>query len=153
MKKTIAMTLASAAMIAVAKASEPTEATLREADAVQMAAGAASDPVATEAIQHPNYLGNAPNNRIVDAAAVRQLMASGRIASQGFTRAIERVAITGDVGVVMGSEEVVAAAGSISANDFAPGLLQRRFTNVYLFADGHWRLLARHANVTPKLAQ
>lgn len=142
-----AIVAATGVVFAAAADSGPTEESLRAADMAQLEAGARSDPAATEAIQHPNYLGNAPNNRVVDAATVRRLMASGQIASDAFKRQVERVAVTGDVGVVMGREEIVAAKGSISKDMFASGPLVRRFTNVYLFEGGRWRLLARHANV------
>jgi hypothetical protein len=126
---------------------EPTEETLRAADRMQLKAGSSGDPEAMAAIQHPDYLGNAPNNRVVDAEAVRSLMASGAIASDSFDRAIERIAITENVGVVMGRETIVATSGSISAKMFSGGPLDRRFTNIYIWSGARWRLLARHANV------
>nr|WP_254021290.1 anthrone oxygenase family protein [Mesorhizobium escarrei] len=73
-----------------------------------MKAGSSGDPDAMAAIQHPYYLGNAPNNRVVDGEAVRSLMASGAIASDSFDRTIERIAITENVGVVMGRETIEA---------------------------------------------
>lgn len=51
----------------------PSEDKLRAADLAQMEAGARSDAAATAKIQHPNYLGNALNNKVVDAATVREL--------------------------------------------------------------------------------
>lgn len=132
---------------ATANAAGPDEVSLRAADAVQKEAGAKSDAEATDRLQHPNYLGNAPNNRVATAEEVRQLMASGRIASEGFDREIERVAITGNVGVVMGKEIVTPSAGSEQAKMFADSKVTRRFTNVFLWEDERWKLLARHANV------
>ncbi|WP_254023935.1 nuclear transport factor 2 family protein [Mesorhizobium ventifaucium] len=133
--------------LAHSASTEPTEEALRAADHMQLKAGSSGDPDAMAAIQHPNYLGNAPNNRVVDGEAVRSLMASGAIASDSLDRTIERIAITANVGVVMGRETIVATSGSISAEMFSGGPLERRFTNVYVWSDARWRLLARHANV------
>jgi hypothetical protein len=76
-------------------------------------------------------------------------MRSGAIASDRSERAIERLTITGAVGVVMGNETITATPGSISGQMFASSPLIRRFTNVYVWEDARWRLLARHANVVP----
>jgi hypothetical protein len=126
---------------------EPTEETLCAADRMQLKAGSSGDPDTMVAIQHPSYLGNAPNNRVVDAEAARSLIASGAIASDSFDRTIERIAITENVGVVMGRETIVATSGSISAKMSSEGPLDRRFTNIYIWSDARWRVLARHANV------
>ncbi|CAH2407557.1 hypothetical protein MES5069_60169 [Mesorhizobium escarrei] len=42
---------------------------------------------------------------------------------------------------------IVATSGSISAKMFSGKPLERRFTNIYIWSDARWRLLARHANV------
>lgn len=78
---------------------------------------------------------------------------SGDIAHESFSRIVERIAVTGDVGVVMGREVVRPAPdrleGRERAGDRRPVL--RRFTNVWLWRDGAWRWLARHASIRPEL--
>lgn len=69
------------------------------------------------------------------------------LASERFERVIEGIAITGNVGIVMGSEIVQPSAGSELAQRFGSAPLQRRFSNVFLFEDGRWTFLARQASV------
>lgn len=57
--------------------------------------------------------------------------------------------ISGDVAVVMGRETFTPARSSELGRTFGPGPLQRRYTNVYLWQQGRWWWLARHANVVP----
>ena len=70
------------------------------------------------------------------------------VAHDSFERVVERVAITGDVGIVMGRDVVVPSSTSIERGwrrkDGKP--VERRFTNVYLWQGGMWRWVARHAN-------
>ena len=100
-------------------------------------------------MMHANYVVNAPSSRVIPREALLSLMASGGIASERFERTIERVAITGNVGVVMGRETVTPTATSESGQLFGSRALQRRYTNVFVFEGGAWRYLARHANVVP----
>lgn len=75
------------------------------------------------------------------------MLARGEIASDSFTRNIEGIAITGDVGVVMGSEIVTPAPDSELGRLHPGRTLHRRFTNIFLWEDGRWRFLARQASV------
>jgi len=141
--------ISTSSLLAAGAANASDEASLRAAAAAQLQAGSTGDVEAMAAIQHPDYLGNAPNNRVVDGATVRSMMASGAIASERFERVIERAAITGNIGVVMGRESVLPTTRSVSGQMFEANELQRRFTNIFVWQGGQWRLLARHANVVP----
>jgi hypothetical protein len=75
------------------------------------------------------------------------MLAAGKMASERFERVIEGTAITGNIGVVMGSEVVQPRAGSELGQKFGTGPLKRRFTNVFVFENGRWYFLARQASV------
>jgi hypothetical protein len=75
------------------------------------------------------------------------MLAHGKMASDRFERTIEGTAITGNIGIVMGSEIVRPGAGSELAETFGTRDLKRRFTNVFIFEGGAWRFLARQASV------
>lgn len=126
------------------------EAELRAIDAQQRAAITAGDVRAMEALSHPDLMVNAPSNRVLTRAQVLAMMKSGAIAAERFERTPERVTITGDVAVVMGSERLVPTATSESGRLFGTKPLNRRYTNIYLRENGRWRFLARHANVVPQ---
>lgn len=128
-------------------AADLSEASLRAADAEQMRIIVEGDAKAQSAFMHPNYILNGPSNRVLRKAALVEMLARGKMASERFERTIEGTAITGNIGVVMGSEVVRPAAGSTLAEAFGNRDLTRRFTNIFLFEDGAWRFLARQASV------
>lgn len=128
----------------------PTEANLRAADAEQMRIIVEEDAKAQQDFMHPNYMLNGPANAVKRKPELVAMLARGDIASEKFDRKVEGVAITGDVGIVMGSE-VVTPSPTSNLGRLHPGqTLSRRYTNVFLWQDGKWRFLARQASiVTP----
>jgi len=128
-------------------AAEISEASLRAADAEQMRIIVDGDAKAQDAFMHPNYIINGPSNRVLRKAAVVDLLAHGKMASEHFERTIEGTAITGNIGIVMGSELVQPRAGSTLAEKFGTHPLKRRFTNVFIFEKDRWLFLARQASV------
>jgi hypothetical protein len=132
---------------APASAAEISENSLRAADAEQMRIIVEGDAKAQSEFMHDNYIINGPSNRILRKPVLVDMLAHGQMASDRFERTIEGTAITGNIGVVMGSEIVRPAAGSELANRFGQRDLKRRFTNVFVFEGGAWRFLARQATV------
>jgi hypothetical protein len=139
-----------AAMILSAAASpqrHPTEASLRAADAEQMRIIVEEDAKAQQQFMHPNYMLNGPANAVKRKPELVAMLERGAIASEKFDRKVEGVQITGDVGIVMGSEIVKPAANS-NLGQLHPGqTLHRRYTNVFLWQGGRWRFLARQASI------
>ena len=123
------------------------EDSLRAADAEQMRIIVEEDAAAQQEFMHPNYMLNGPANIVRRKPEVVAMLARGEIASDSFTRNIEGIAITGDVGVVMGSEIVTPAPDSELGRLHPGRTLRRRFTNIFLWEDGRWRFLARQASV------
>ncbi len=134
-------------LAAISPAEEPTEASLRAADAEQMRIIVEEDVEAQERFMHPNYIINAPANRILRKSQVVSMLAQGRIASERFERVVEGTAITGNVGIVMGRELVMPATDSELGRSHPNQTLQRRFSNIFLFEEGRWRFLARQATI------
>lgn len=128
-------------------ATDISESSLRAADAEQMRIIVDGDAKAQSAFMHDNYILNAPSNRVLRKPVLVEMLAQGKMASDRFERTIEGTAITGNVGIVMGSEIVRPAALSELAQTYGSRDLQRRFTNVFLFEEGAWRFLARQASV------
>lgn len=118
-------------------------------DEQQRAMVAASDVVGLERLAHADLRINAPGGRVYTREQFLANLRSGEIAAEGFARTAEDVRITGDVAVVMGRETFTPGAASELGRSFGAVPLQRRYTNVYLWRDGRWFWLARHANVQP----
>jgi hypothetical protein len=128
-------------------AHEPSEVTLRAADAEQMRIIVQGDAKAQQAFMHPNYIINGPSNKVQRKPILVEMLAQGKMGSDRFERVIEGLAITGDVGVVMGREVVHPLPNSQLGTLYGDKVLHRRFTNVFLFQDGKWRFLARQATI------
>jgi hypothetical protein len=128
-------------------ATDESESSLRAADAEQMRIIVEGDAKAQSAFMHDNYIINGPSNRILRKPVLVDMLAHGKMASDRFERTIEGTAITGNIGIVMGSEIVRPAAGSELAEKFGGRDLKRRFTNVFIFENGAWRFLARQASI------
>ena len=125
----------------------PTEISLRKADAEQMRIIVEGDAKAQQDFMHPNYMVNAPANRVLRKKDVVTMLAKGEIASETFQRTVEGTTITGAIGIVMGNEMVRPDRKSELGRRHPGRMLRRRFTNVFLWENGKWRFLARHASV------
>ena len=128
-------------------AADLSESSLRAADAEQMRIIVDGDAKAQNAFMHENYILNGPSNRVLRKAVLVDMLANGKMASEHFERVIEGTAITGNIGIVMGSEIVQPRAGSELGEKFGSSPLKRRFSNVFVFENGRWYFLARQASV------
>jgi len=131
----------------VAAAVQPNETSLRAADAEELRIVLSGDANAMRAFTHPNYMVNSPVNQIVRRDQLIKLLSEGQIASEAIERTIEATAITGNVGIVMGRETQKPKSTSELGRAHSEKILERRFTNVFLFEEGNWRLLARQSTV------
>ena len=132
---------------AVGATKDVSEASLRAADAEQMRIIVQADAEAQQAFMHPNYMINGPSNRIMHKNVLIDMLAQGKMGSDLFERVIEDVAITGNVGIVMGREVVHPTPTSELGTRHGDKVLNRRFTNVFVFEEGKWRFLARQATI------
>lgn len=116
-------------------------------DEQQRAMVARSDAGGLDRLAHPNLRINAPGGRVLTREQFLANVRSGQIASEAFERIPEDMQISGNIAVVMGRETFTPTSESELGRMFGPGPLQRRYTNVYIWQDGRWQWLARHANV------
>ena len=131
-------------------AADLSEASLRAADAEQMRIIVDGDAKAQDRFMHQNYILNGPSNRVLRKTELVQMLGQGRMRSERFERTIEGVAITGNIGIVMGSEIVRPNVSSELGERHGSADLSRRFTNVFIFEQGRWQFLARQASVVAK---
>jgi hypothetical protein len=131
----------------VAAAVQPNETNLRAADAEELRNVLTGDANSMRSLMHPNYMVNSPVNQIVRKDQLIKLLSEGKIASEAIERTIEATAITGNVGIVMGRETIKPRANSELGLVHGVKILERRFTNVFVFEQGNWRLLARQSTV------
>jgi hypothetical protein len=127
----------------------PTEASLRAIDQEQRRLVKEGDAEGLDKILHPAMLINGPDGRVVTREMFLQSTRTGAIAKESFERVPEAVRITGNVGVLVGHENIVAAPGSRDFAKFGKTPFQRRYINIFLFEGGRWLFLARQASIIP----
>jgi len=125
------------------------KASVLSVDDRQRAMVATADLAGLEKLAHPDLRINAPGGRVLTREQFLKNMRSGEIAAEAFQRTVEDVKISGNVAVIMGRETFTPTASSELGRNFGAKPLQRRYTNIYLWEQGRWFWLARHANVLP----
>lgn len=86
---------------------------------------------------------NAPANIVGTVEGTKQLLRTGGLSYLSFERNIEKISLQGDIAIVMGGE-VIQPQGS---QPNAGKKVTRRFTNVWLFKNQQWSIIARQATV------
>jgi len=119
-------------------------------DAKQKDMVAKADIDGLSALSAPGLTINAPTYRILTRDEFLSMMRNGKIGAEAFERKVESVVVSGDVGIVMGSEVFTPTAGSELGQTYGVRPLKRRYTNIYQRNRGVWKWLARHANVVPE---
>jgi len=126
---------------------ELSEAGLRAANRHHSRIMGAGDEQAFAQFLHPNFIINGPQNICGGRDQILRLSQGGAFTTENCQTRVERVSLTGNVGIVMGDDMVTPADGSLLAAWFGTTPLRRRFTDVYIFEDGGWLLLARQGSV------
>lgn len=125
------------------------EAELAALDLRQKDMVARADVAGLAALASPKLTINAPTGRVLTREQFLTMMRNGQIGAEDFERTVESVTVSGNVGVVMGSEVFTPTAQSELGHSYGAVPLKRRYTNIYVREGGGWRCFARHANVVP----
>jgi len=88
------------------------------------------------------YIVNSPLHKVLTKPLLLQLLETGRLRHPSYESRIETLQRTGDTVVVMGGDRVVDGPDRVCST--------RRFTNLWQFVDGRWRVTARHAHVVTR---
>lgn len=122
-----------------------TEDEIRTLDAQEAVAMGAADLPALEALWSAGLVVNAPDGTVKGREQVLQAVREGRIRYAAFDRTVERVVLHDDWAISMGGEVVVPVGDRPDAGRKTP----RRYSHLWRTTGGVWRLVARHANVSP----
>jgi ketosteroid isomerase-like protein len=119
------------------------EATIRALEEESRIAVLNRDFATLERIWSERFVVNAPVDYVLpNRAAVFDLFRRGIGVYSSHEKKIERIVFDGDVAIVMGAETVVPLNAPKGSQP-----LQRRFTNIWRFENGNWRLIARQATM------
>jgi hypothetical protein len=134
-----------AASVTAATSPDAAEASLRAANASELADFMAADTKGLEGLWADSFVVTNPLNRLATKRQVLGMVGSGMLRFTSYDRKIEYVRTYGDIAIVAGAETVVWAGKMPMAGKSS----QLRFTAVWQRYGTGWREIARHANIIP----
>ena len=114
---------------------------IRNLEAKEVKALLQQDTATLKTLWAPDYMVNAPFNKIVLGHQLDSVKADSRHYAL-FKREVEQVLVKENVAISMGNETIEF----IGNNPDAGKITKRRYTNIWLKQNGAWKLNVRHAN-------
>lgn len=124
-----------------AQAQQTTAATISQLEQQERQAVLRGDTTLLKQLWAPEFVVNNPDGQIVTRPQIMGLIRGGKIDYNSFERIIEKVTVTGDVGVVMGREIVTPKQQTSNAGK----TVTRRYTDMWVRQGTTWRIVARQA--------
>jgi ketosteroid isomerase-like protein len=112
---------------------------VRKLDSLHAAAVLSGDLKEMDKYWTEDFIVTNPFNEIDKADRIR----NGTVTYSSFQRICEAVKIHENVAILMGKEIVVPKGKSPDSGK----IINRRYTNIWMNLNGHWKLVARHASV------
>ena len=128
----------------IALAQDPREPEIRRLENLEREAVLKTDSMALfDKLWSPNMVVNTPANVVGTVEGTKTQLRSGNLNYLSFERNIEKINLTGNVAVVMGEEKIKPQGKQLNAGK----LVTRRFTNVWLYSNNSWSIIARQATI------
>jgi hypothetical protein len=105
-----------------------------------------NDPKAMDQLWSDDMVVTNPLNKFVNKRQVLEMVKSGFLVITSYDRQIEYLRVYGDTVIAAGNETVVWGGKMPNAGKTE----HLRFTGVWMKQRGHWREVARHANIVPQ---
>jgi ketosteroid isomerase-like protein len=115
------------------------ESEVKKLDSLHAAAVLKGDLKEMDKYWTTDFMVTNPFNEIDKADRIR----NGTVTYSSFQRICEAIQVHGKTAIVMGKEIVVPKGKSPDAGT----TINRRYTNIWMKRNGHWRLVARQASV------
>ena len=94
-------------------------------------------------IWSPQMVINTPANSVGTVEGTKAVFRAGNLRYKEFERDIEKITFHENLAIVMGGEKIKPQGSQQNAGK----TVSRRFTHVWLFANGNWSLIARQATI------
>ena len=121
----------------------PEETTIRKLEGAQSEAIIKKDTTALYKIFSPDFVVNAPTNKITTLQQLKHLIQSGEFDMEVFERVTERVTFNNNIAIAM-DNEILHPSGKMPN---AGKTVKRRYTNIWMKTNGTWQLVARQATI------
>ena len=91
----------------------------------------------------PDFVVNAPTNKITTLPELMQLMSQGAVDMKGFERVTEKVTFINNIAIAMGNETLHPTGKMPNAGK----TVKRRYTNIWMQNEKGWQLVARQSTI------
>ena len=91
----------------------------------------------------PNFVVNAPTNKITTLQELMRLMRQGAVDMEEFERITEKVTFNNNLAIAMGNETLHPVGKMPNAGK----TVKRRYTNIWMKYEGGWQLVARQSSI------
>lgn len=116
---------------------------VRKLEDAQRQAFMKKDTAALFKLFSPNFVVNAPTNKITTLQELMQLMRQGAVDMERFERITEKVTINNNIAIAMGNETLHPTGKMPNAGK----TVKRRYTNIWMKNEGGWQLAARQSTI------
>ena len=141
--KNIIITLSSLFILFSTYAQTAAETEIRKLEDAQREAFLKKDTATLFKIFSPNFVVNAPTNKITTLQDLKMLIQKGEVDMEVFERVTEKVTFTENIAIAMGNETLHPAGKMPNTGK----TVKRRYTNIWMKNGKTWQLVARQATI------
>ena len=128
----------------IVSAQDPREAEIRRLENLERESVLKSDSVALfDKLWSSKMVVNTPANIVGTVEGTKAHLRSGDLNYISFERNIEKITFNDNVAIVMGGEVIKPQGKQVNAGK----TVTRRFTNVWLYKNNSWSIIARQATI------
>ncbi len=125
-------------------AQDPREAEIRRLENLERESVLKGDSaVLFDKIWSPDMVVNTPANVVGTVEGTKAQLRSGNLNYLSFERNIEKITFNDNIAIVMGGETIKPQGHQVNAGK----TVNRRFTNVWLYKNNRWAIIARQATI------
>jgi ketosteroid isomerase-like protein len=139
--KRLIITLSSVLIFFCTNAQSAAEIKIRKLENEQRAAFLKKDTTTLFELFSPNFVVNAPTNKVTTLQDLKFLIRKGEVDMEVFDRITERVTFNNNIAIAMGNETLHPTGKMPNAGK----TVKRRYTNIWMKSKNSWQLVARQA--------
>lgn len=136
-------TLLSLLLLCNAFAQNAAESEIRRLENVQRQAFLTKDTITLYRIFSPDFVVNAPTNKVTTLHDLKILIRNGNVDMEAFERITEKVTFIDNLAVAMGNETLRPTGKMPNAGK----TVKRRYTNIWMNKNNSWLLVARQSTI------
>jgi ketosteroid isomerase-like protein len=119
------------------------ETEIRKLEEAQREAFLKKDTATLYKLFAPDFVVNAPTNKITTLQQLKLLIRSGEVDMESFERVTEKVTFVDNIAIAMGNETLHPTGKMPNAGK----TVKRRYTNIWMKTEAGWKLAARQATI------